>query len=73
MHSFLPSLPGAIGLCLKVATRTSLGCAIGIDERSEGMAWVIWLAIGAVLSLIDKRLLLLGAVVFGVGLGLGWW
>lgn len=37
------------------------------------MAWVIWLAIGAVLSLIDKRLLLLGAVVFGVGLGLGWW
>lgn len=37
------------------------------------MAWAIWLVVGVVLSLIDKRLLLVGAVVFGIGLGLGWW
>ena len=37
------------------------------------MVWAIWLVVGVVLSLIDKRLLLVGAVVFGIGLGLGWW
>ena len=37
------------------------------------MAWAIWLVVGVVLSLIDKRLLLVGAVVFGIWLGLGWW
>ena len=37
------------------------------------MSWVIWIAVGTVLALTDKRLLLLGAIVFGVGLGLKWW
>lgn len=35
--------------------------------------WLVWLAIGTVLLLIDKRLALLGAAIFGIGLGLGWW
>ncbi len=37
------------------------------------MSWGIWIAIGIVLAFIDKRLLLLGAIIFGIGLGLGWW
>ncbi len=36
-------------------------------------SWLAWLGIGAVLFLIDKRLALLGATIFGIGLGLGWW
>lgn len=31
------------------------------------MAWSIWIAVAIVLSFIDKRLLLLGAIVFGIG------
>lgn len=37
------------------------------------MAWGIWIVIAVVLSFIDKRLLLLGAIIFGIGLGLKWW
>jgi hypothetical protein len=37
------------------------------------MSWLIWIIIGAVLAVIDKRLLLLGAIIFGIGLGLKWW
>jgi len=37
------------------------------------MACGIWIAVAVVLALIDKRLLLLGAIIFGVGLGLKWW
>jgi len=37
------------------------------------MAWGIWIVIAIALSFIDKRLLLLGAIIFGIGLGLKWW
>ena len=37
------------------------------------MSWVIWIAVAVVLALIDKRLLLIGAIIFGIGLGLKWW
>ena len=37
------------------------------------MSWVIWIAIAIILALIDKRLLLIGAIIFGLGLGLKWW
>ena len=37
------------------------------------MSWVIWIAIAIILALIDKRLLLIGAIIFGIGLGLKWW
>jgi hypothetical protein len=37
------------------------------------MSWVIWIAVAVVLTLIDKRLLLIGAIIFGIGLGLKWW
>ena len=37
------------------------------------MAWAIWLVVGVVLALTNKHLLLWGAIIFGVGLGLGWW
>ena len=37
------------------------------------MNWLVWIVVAIVLSLIDKRLLLLGAIIFGIGLGLKWW
>lgn len=37
------------------------------------MVWGIWIAIAVVLALADKRLLLLGAIIFGLGLDLKWW
>ena len=37
------------------------------------MTWGIWIVIAIVLALVDKRLLLLAAIIFGVGLGLNWW
>ena len=37
------------------------------------MAWGIWIVVAIVLSLVDKRLLLLGAIIFSIGLGLNWW
>ena len=37
------------------------------------MALGIWIVVSVVLALIDKRLLLLGAIIFGIGLGLKWW
>lgn len=37
------------------------------------MSWGIWLVIAVVLSFINKRLLLLAAIIFGIGLGLNWW
>lgn len=37
------------------------------------MNWLIWIVVAVVLALIDKRLLLLGAIIFGIGLGLKWW
>lgn len=37
------------------------------------MVWGIWIVVAVVLSLIDKRLLLIGAIIFGIGLGLNWW
>lgn len=37
------------------------------------MAWGIWIVVGIVLALVDKRLLLPAAIIFGLGLGLKWW
>lgn len=37
------------------------------------MVWGIWIVVAVVPSLIDKRLLLIGAIIFGIGLGLNWW
>lgn len=37
------------------------------------MAWGVWIVVAIVLSFIDKRLLLLGAIIFGIGLALKWW
>lgn len=36
-------------------------------------SWIVWTIVGVVLSVIDKRLLLLGAIVFGIGLAFKWW
>ena len=43
------------------------------ERNAKRGVWLVWLAIGTVLLLIDKRLALLGAAIFGIGLGLGWW
>lgn len=37
------------------------------------MSWIIWIVIGTVLALINKRLLVVAAIVFGIGLALKWW
>ena len=37
------------------------------------MAWAIWIVVWTALTLVDKRLGLVGAIIFGIGLGLGWW
>lgn len=37
------------------------------------MSWGVWIVVAIVLSLVDKRLVLLGAIIFGIGLGLNWW
>ena len=37
------------------------------------MSWCVWIAIAVVISFIDKRLLVIAAIVFGIGLGLKWW
>lgn len=35
--------------------------------------WVAWLIIGGVIMLTFRPALLPAAIIFGVGLGLGWW
>jgi hypothetical protein len=37
------------------------------------MVWGIWAVIAVILTIIDKRLLLPAAIIFGIGIGLKWW
>ena len=35
--------------------------------------WVVWLIIGTVILFVYRPALLPAAVIFGIGLGFGWW
>lgn len=36
-------------------------------------SWTIWLIVGALLSIFARQFLIPAAILFGVGLALGWW
>ena len=44
------------------------------QNRREVMgSWTIWLIIGVCLSIFARQLLIPAAIIFGIGLGFGWW
>jgi hypothetical protein len=49
------------------------GLLYSVKERRWHMVWGIWAVIAVILTIIDKRLLLPAAIIFGIGLGLKWW
>lgn len=36
-------------------------------------SWAIWFLVSLFLGLLGPGALLIGAIIFGIGLGLGWW
>lgn len=35
--------------------------------------WIIWIVIGMVIMFVYRPALIPAAIIFGVGIGLGWW